>query len=130
MMPYGRDHPDTLTFPKNDTIDAPAASSPGVRMAHAAPGGMGNGMDLGSIFRIITGDQLRDVDDEGHIIEKVHDADMVRGSFSSQQQAAADSEARRMVTSEMASMREELNGIKSQMGGMEAMLKQLVSRQG
>ena len=109
-------------------FSAPSMSSPGVRMSNGVPGGMGNGMDLGSIFRIITGDQLRDVDGEGHIIEKVKDADIPLGSFSSQQQTV-DSEARRAVTSEMASMRAELNGIKSQMGGMEAMLKQLVSRQ-
>ena len=90
------------------------------------PDGMGAGMSLGSIFRIITGEKLRDVDEEGHIIEKVANAP-------SAEQEAAHARAvedSAMLKQSMARMQNELDSIQSGMKGMESMLKQLVSSEG
>jgi hypothetical protein len=81
-------------------------------------GARDRGLDLGSIFRIITGSKLRDVDADGNLLERVEDSDV-------QQKRQGDAEERRAMRHDIEVLRDDVAGMRTSMHAMEQMLKRM-----
>ena len=96
---------------------SPVAGAPAAGGSSGAAPSAAASMDLGSIFRIITGAKLRDVDEEGNLVEQVTPAQA--------QAASSEAEERRSLRSEVACLREETKDLHTKIDRLGSMLQTL-----